>query len=159
VIAYCTDIKEEGYASLEEVENDVRYAVLREKKAVKLISDMNESTQGMDNIDDISSALGLAVQEATNISFSSISLPSSGIEPAIIATASGAEEGFLSKPLKGNNGIFIISVNTVTPVEQAQDIELLKIMLSSNFEIRASFEAFEALKNEMIIVDKRYKFY
>ena len=128
-------------------------------EAEKIIADMNKSIQGMDNIEDISSALGLTVQEATNISFSSISLPSAGIEPAVIATASGAKEGYISKPLKGNNGVFIIAVNTVTANEQTQDLELLKSRLSANFEVRASFEAFEALKKEMDIVDKRYKFY
>jgi peptidyl-prolyl cis-trans isomerase D len=158
IIAYCTDVKEEGYAKLQDVESDVRFAVLEEKKADLIINNMESETADLNNIEDIASALDLKVNEATNISFNSYSIPGAGIEPAVIAAASSASEGFLSGPIKGNNGIFIISVNNVNSDEQ-QNIDLIRNRLASTFEARASFEVFEALKEESDIVDKRYKFY
>ncbi|MDT8400050.1 MAG: peptidylprolyl isomerase [Bacteroidales bacterium] len=159
VVAYCTDIKEEGYAKLADVESDVRFAVLREKKAEKIMGELRDQAEGLDNIEDIGSALDLRVNEATNISFNSFSIPAAGVEPAVIATASSAPEGFLSGPVKGNNGIFIIYVNNVNSNEEGQNIDFIRNRLISTFEARASFEVFEALKEASDIVDRRYKFY
>jgi peptidyl-prolyl cis-trans isomerase D len=159
VVAYCTDVKEDGYAKLGDVESDVRFAVLREKKAEKISSDLSEQTRDLDNIEDIASVLDLRVNEATNINFSSFSIPAAGVEPAVIAAASSGGEGFLSGPIKGNNGVFIIYVNNVISTEQEQDMELLRNRLIQTLQARASFEVFEALKEAADIVDKRYKFY
>jgi len=159
IVAYCTDVKEEGYSELKDVESDVRYAVLNEKKAEAIASDFLEKTKGMSSIDEIADALDLTVQEATNITFNSYSMPAAGIEPAVIATASSAEEGFISGPIKGNNGIFIIAVNTVNVPEQEQGIDMILSRLASTYEVRANYEAIEALRKESDIVDKRYKFY
>lgn len=159
IVAYCTDVKEEGYAKLEDVESDIRFAVLREKKAEMIINSLKTELQDLDNIEDIASALELKVNEATNISFSSFSIPAAGIEPAVIATASSASDGFLSGPIEGNSGVFIISVNSINNGEEGQDTDLIRNRLASTFEARASFEVFEALKEEFDIVDRRYKFY
>ncbi len=160
VIAYCTDIKKKGYASLEDVKSEVRYAVLQDKKAEKIIEDMNKETEGLDNIEDIASSLGLRINEATNINFNSFSIPSAGVEPAVIASAASvSEEGIIDKPVKGNNGVFIISVNNIRTNEQAPDADMLRSRLSSTYAARASFEVFEALKEKSNIVDLRYKFY
>ncbi len=159
VIAYCTDVKEEGYAATEDVESDIRFALLKEKKAEILITGMNKEIEGLDNIEDISSKLGLTVREATGISFNSFSIPGAGIEPAIISSAANAEEGFLSGPIKGENAIYIISVNTVNNNSQMLSVDILKNQLTSSFEMRAYYEGIEALRKKSDIVDKRYKFY
>ncbi len=159
LVAYCTDVREEGYAKLRDVESEVNFAVLREKKAEKISSDLAEQTQGLDNIEDIAAALNLRINEATNVNFSSFSIPAAGVEPAVIAAASSADEGYLSGPIKGNNGVFIISVNSVESTEQQQDIEVLRNRLIQTIQARASFEVFEALKEASDIVDRRYKFY
>ena len=159
LVAYCTDVKEEGYAKLRDVESEVSFAVLREKKAEKISSDLAQQAQDLDNIEDIASALDLRINEATNVNFSSFSIPAAGVEPAVIAAASSAGEGFLSGPIKGNNGVFIISVNNVESTDQQQDIEVLRNRLIQTIQARASFEVFEALKEASDIVDRRYKFY
>jgi len=160
VVAYCTDVKEEGYADLEDVESDIRFAVLREKKADRIIENIKNETEGLDNIESMASKLNLNINEATNISFNSYSIPAAGVEPAVIATASNAPaEGYISEPVRGNNGIFIISVNNIVPNDQAQDPSMILGRLRSTYEARAGFEVVEALKEQYDIVDRRYKFY
>ncbi|MBS0012119.1 MAG: SurA N-terminal domain-containing protein [Bacteroidales bacterium] len=159
VVAYCTTIREEGIAPLREVENEIRYILINDKKAEKIIADMKSVTAGLDNINAIASAMNLQVQEATGITFSSFSVPGAGIEPAVIATATNLSEGSVSSPVKGNNGVFILAVNSVTTNSQAQNIELLRSRLLSNYQMRASFESIEAVKEMSEIEDKRYKFY
>jgi len=158
IVAYCTDIKEEGIADLESVESEIRFAVLKEKKAERIIENMNEEAGDSENIENIASRLDLRINEATNINFNSFSLPAAGVEPAVIAIASGSPEGFVSGPVKGNNGVFIISVNNVNTNEN-QNTDMIRSRLNSTFQARASFEVFEALKEEANIVDKRYRFY
>ncbi len=159
IIAYCTEVKEEGYADIGSVESDIRYVLLKDKKGDKIISDFNSKIDGLDNIDDISSTLNLNVQEATSINFNSFSIPAAGIEPAVISTAVKMEEGDISAPVKGENGVFVIAVNSVIDNPAAQTEDVLKRRLSSNFQVRAIYEAFEALKDKAEIKDMRYKFY
>lgn len=159
IIAYCTDVNEEGYSEIGNVESDIMYVLLKDKKANMIAEDFAAQMEGLDNIDDVSSALGLNVQEATSINFNSFSIPAAGIEPAVISTAVSLEEGKLSAPIKGENGVFIIAVNSVIDNPVAQSDDILKTRLSSNFQVRAIYEAFEALKDKSEIKDMRYKFY
>ena len=159
VVAYCTGIREEGHASLKSVDNDIRYILLNDKKASKIISDMKSKVAGATTIDDVSSLLGLTVQEATGIGFNSFSVPGAGIEPAVISTAASLGEGKISQPVKGNNGVFIIAVNSVTLNQQSQSDDILKTRLTTNYQMRAVYEAFESVREMSDIVDKRYKFY
>jgi peptidyl-prolyl cis-trans isomerase D len=159
VIAYCTGIREEGLAPLDDVENDIRFKLLNQKKGDMLIADLAASTSGMTSIDDVSSSLDLPIQEATGISFSSFSIPGAGIEPAVISTATSMNPGEISKPVRGNNGVFIIALNNVNENPQVQTDDLMKSTLTSNYQMRAVYEAFQSLRDMSEIVDKRYKFY
>jgi peptidyl-prolyl cis-trans isomerase D len=159
IIAYCSEVKDEGYADIESVESDIRYVLLKDKKAGKMAEDIKEKIEGLDNIDDISAALNLTVQEATSINFNSFSIPAAGIEPAVISAAVSLDEGGISAPIKGENGVFVIAVNSVMDNPAAQTEDVLKTRLSSNLQVRAIYEAFEALKGKSEIKDMRYKFY
>jgi peptidyl-prolyl cis-trans isomerase D len=159
IVAYCTEVNEEGYSDLKNVESDIRYALSKDKKGDKIVTDLKAKIEGLDNIDDISSALNLNVREATSISFNSFSIPAAGVEPAIISRAVSMEEGMVSDPVKGENGVFVIAINSVIDNPAAQSEDLLKTRLSSNFQVRAIYEGFEALKDKSEIKDMRYKFY
>ena len=159
ILACCSDVKDEGYAPLADVKSDIRYELLKEKKGEKIAADMKSSMQGLSTIEEIASKLGLNVQEATGVNFNTFSLPGAGIEPAVISKASGSTEGTIAGPVKGENGVFIIAVNSVMDNPLAQQGEMLRNRLSSNFQVRAVYEAFEALKNRSELKDMRYKFY
>jgi len=49
-------------------------------------------------------------------------------------------------------------VNTVTPAP-AEDIAMVRERLNSNYQIRASYEAYQAMRDKKDVVDMRYKFY
>jgi hypothetical protein len=52
----------------------------------------------------------------------------------------------------------MLTVNNAT-ASSDEDLKMLKERLSSTFQMRGSYEAYEALKTAANIVDKRYKFY
>lgn len=157
VIAYCTKVQEEGIAPINDVMSDIRFALVREKKADVLASQFTKNMQGK-TLDALAQAMGLNVQEATQVNFRSYTIPGAGSEPALIAAASSAAQGVLSGPVKGNNGVYVLTVNNATASDK-QDVKLLQQRLAATFQMRGNYEAYEALRKDANIIDKRYKFY
>ena len=159
VIGYCTKITEEGPAPLKDVESDIRYQVIRDKKADIISARLKEDMGSGKTLEEIASSEGTQVEEATQINFRSYSVPgSAGVEPSLIAASTVPDAGIVSGPVKGNNGVYLLTVNSVTK-GASEDIDLLKARLASTFQMRGSYEAFEALRKKAKIVDMRYKFY
>ena len=158
VVAYCSKVQEEGIAPMKDVENDIRFLVAKERKADIIAAEFEKNSQSGKSLDEIAAAMGLTVQEATQVTFRSYSIPGAGAEPALISAASASKQGIVAGPVKGENGVYMITVNNISPSSEG-DLKLLKDRLTSTFQMRGSYEAYEALRKEANIVDKRYKFY
>ncbi|MDQ1296951.1 MAG: peptidyl-prolyl cis-trans isomerase [Bacteroidota bacterium] len=158
VVGFCTRIQEDGIAPMEDVVNDIRFALIKDKKAEVISSEFIKNNQAGMTLDDIARTMVLNVQEATQVNFRSYTVPGAGTEPALIAAASAAKQGTVAGPIKGNNGVYMIYVNSIATTS-AQDQNLLKDRLMATFQTRGSYEAYEALRRDAKIVDKRYKFY
>jgi len=158
VVAYCTKVQEDGIAPQTDVENDMRFALLKDKKADLISAEFNKNKDPGKTIDDIARTMGLTVQEATGINFRSYTVAGAGTEPALIAAASVSKQGILTGPIKGTNGVFMLTANNVT-ASQAEDLKLIQTRLKSTFQMRGTYEAYEALRKSANILDKRYKFY
>ncbi len=158
VVAYCTRIQEEGIAPVKDVENDIRFNLIREKKADLIAAEFRASMGSGGTIDDVARTMSLVVQEATQINFRSYSVAGAGNEPALIAASSVAQPGILAGPVKGNNGVYLLTVNSVSMAGD-EDAGLLRERLMLTYQMRGNYEAFEALRRGASIIDKRYKFY
>jgi peptidyl-prolyl cis-trans isomerase D len=158
VVAYCVKVTEEGPAPVKDVENDIRYSIIKDKKADFISAELKNINGPGKTLDDIGGKIGATVQEATQVNFKSYSIPGAGIEPALIAAASVADQGTVAGPIKGNNGVYMITVNNVTNAS-SEDLKLLKDRLIISFQTRGTYEAYDALRKSANIVDKRYKFY
>jgi peptidyl-prolyl cis-trans isomerase D len=158
VIAYCTRVQEDGIAPQKAVENDIRFALLKDKKAELISAEFNKNNNSGKTIDDIARPMALTVQEATKINFRSYSIPGAGTEPSLIAAASVAKQGIVTGPVKGINGVYMLVVNNITPTE-GDDLKSLHEKLKTTFQMRGTYEAYDALRKSANIIDKRYKFY
>jgi peptidyl-prolyl cis-trans isomerase D len=158
VIAYCTKIQEEGIAPLKDIANDIKFTLLKDKKADVIAAEFARNNQSGKTIDDLARTMGLNVQEASKVNFRSYAIPGAGTEPALIAAATVASQGVVSGPVKGNNGVFMLTVNNITSADK-QDLKLLQDRLAATFQVRGNYEAYEALRKGSNIIDKRYKFY
>lgn len=158
VVAYCTKVQQEGVAPLKDVENDIRFNLLRDKKAEIISAEFVRNNETGKTLDDIARTMGLTVQEASQVNFRSYSVPGAGAEPALIAAASAASEGIVAGPVKGSNGVYMITVNNAVNTDN-EDLDLLKERLKTTFQMRGNYEAYEALRKSANIIDKRYKFY
>ncbi len=158
VVAYCTKKQDDGIAPVKDVENDIRFALIKDKKAEIISAEFKKNEAAGKTIDDIARSKGVSVQEATQINFRAYTVPGAGTEPTLIAAATVARQGEVTGPVKGTNGVYLLVANNVTTT-QGEDIKALKARLSSTFQMRGNYEAYEALRKGANIVDKRYKFY
>ena len=158
VVAYCTRVQEDGIAPQKDVENDIRFALLRDKKAELISAEFNKNSGSGKTLDDIARSMGLTVQEATKVDFRAYTVAGAGTEPSLIAAASVAKQGVVAGPVKGTNGVYMLLANNVTPA-QGDDIKLLHDRLKTTFQMRGTYEAYDALRKSANIIDKRYKFY
>jgi len=158
VVGFCTKLQEDGIASIKDVENDIRFALIKVKKAELLSAEFKKNNGTGKSLNDIANAMGLTLQEATQINFRSYTVPGVGTEPALIAAASTLKQGEVAGPVEGINGVFMLVASNVTAAE-GEDVKLIQERLSSTFQMRGTYEAYEALRKGANIVDKRYKFY
>jgi peptidyl-prolyl cis-trans isomerase D len=156
VVAYCTKAVEDGIAPEKDVENEIKFALLKDKKADLIIAEFNKN-KGK-SLEDISRSMGLTVQEATKVNFMSYTVAGAGNDPALIAAASIAKVGEVGGPIKGNDGVYMITANNVVPTP-GDDQKVMKDRLQSTFRMRGTYEAYDALRKDAKILDKRYKFY
>lgn len=167
VVGALTTIKEEGIAPLEQVKNQVRLAVIKEKKAEKLLAEMNSAKAA--SLAAWAQKMNVEVKEAKNLSFTSRSVAGLGFEPAVIAKAVTSEKGKVSEPIKGEGGVYAISVKIITPSMSTENIDLsvdknrlaetLQRRIYPNPQFGGSGEVIRALQEAADIVDERSKFY
>ncbi len=158
VVAFCTKVQEEGIMPLKNVENDIKFILAKDKKAEIISGEFSKNMQSGKSLDDLANTMGLKVQEATNVNFRTYSLPGVGSEPALISTASSSKQGVLSGPVKGENGVFMLTVNNINK-SVGTDLKSLRAQLATTYSMRGNYEAYEALRKSANIVDQRYKFY
>ncbi|MBM3420447.1 MAG: hypothetical protein FJY11_04850 [Bacteroidetes bacterium] len=159
VVAYCTRSQEEGIAGLSDVEDEIRYKLINLKKAELAANELSMAMNEGKTLEVIAREKNLLLEEAAAISFRSFSVQGmAGIEPALIAAASAAGEGILTGPVKGNNGAYLLTVNSSAPANE-EELQMIIDRLSAMLQIRSSYELFEALRKEAGIVDKRHKFF
>jgi peptidyl-prolyl cis-trans isomerase D len=158
VVAYCTKVQEDGIAPEKDVVNDIKFALLKDKKAELITAEFNKNSGSGKSLDDVARSMGLTVQEATQVNFRSYTVAGAGTEPSLIAAASASKQGIVSGPVKGTNGVYMLVVNNVT-ANQGEDLKLLHDRLKTTFQMRGTYEAYDALRKSANISDKRYKFY
>ncbi|NLD64201.1 MAG: hypothetical protein GX646_09905 [Bacteroidales bacterium] len=158
VVAYCTRVQEEGIAPVDDVATDIRFILAREKKAEIIADEMKKLASEGKTINEIAAHYSTSVQDASGINFRSYSVPGAGIEPALISAASASETGVLSKPVEGNNGVYMFVVSDATPAA-AEELAMVKERMNSSYQIRASYEAYQAIRDKKEVKDLRYKFY
>ncbi|HEX2934628.1 MAG TPA: peptidylprolyl isomerase, partial [Bacteroidales bacterium] len=117
------------------------------------------SLKGAGSIQDLATKLNVNVESAPAITFSSISLPSVGVEPKVVAYATNMPQGKLSDVIKGSNGVYVISVTNIQQPEAIKDYTATLTRVNSSFQSRASYDAYNALRKLANIDDRRANFY
>ncbi|HEC44412.1 MAG TPA: hypothetical protein ENI20_16445 [Bacteroides sp.] len=158
IVAALSGVREKGIAPLDQVRAQVELEVKKEKKAEKIVAELESTLNTVGDIETLSLEIGVPVQQANNISFNSVSLPGAGIEPRVLAAAAVLPSEELSQPIEGNIGVYVLTVTNVTEDEN-QDIPGTRTRMTTLRESQANFEAYNALREAADITDNRTKFF
>jgi peptidyl-prolyl cis-trans isomerase D len=162
VVATLENVREEGIAPLEDVKADVENRVKQEKKAETLVAQFNEKSGSAKSLDDLAGSMGLSVEPVSGLKFSSSTLGNAGVEPKVVAAALSLEKGVVSKPIIGENGVYVLYVNNIVAPQSTENnaqVDMNRNFVERNYAARTNYYAYEALKELAKVRDNRRMFY
>ena len=159
-IAVLTDIEKEGIARYNSVAANIKRILIQKKKAEQLKEELTAAQSGSESLLSVAQKVGAEVKEANEISFTSFQIPGAGIEPKVIAASSVIEQGKMSAPIEGNQGVYVIMVNNRTTEEVTPEmIAQTKDGMHQSNMYRTNYQALQTILKNGNVVDERYKFY
>lgn len=166
VIACLYDIHEKGYKPFEEVKSMIELDVKKEKKAQQLIKQFEEQKASTSDINSLAEELNTEPRKATNIKFNSNIVPGLGTEPKLIGASTSLEEGVLSEPINGTNGVYVIQVDNIQVSENTMNPSFERRNIERGFTSRLYSRAneyqtklAETLDEMAKVKDNRIRFY
>ncbi|MFI5219745.1 MAG: SurA N-terminal domain-containing protein [Bacteroidia bacterium] len=158
VVAKLVEVKEKGVAPLEQVKDKVQAEVIKDIKAKQFIEKINTVSAGITDINALAAKLGVTAVITRNLTFASPYIQNVGMEANLVGTIFNLKKGQLSKPVKGESGVFVVVVDDFTEPAPVKDYTEAKKQLTQQLGYR-SYELFNALKEKANISDNRGKFY
>ncbi len=158
VVVIITASKNEGYADIEDVEDQIKPKVIRKKKAAMLSEKMRKAIEDKNDLNVIASELSVNVK-SHNTNFNNLVIPDVGREPKVVGVISSLEPNVLSRPIEGERGIYIIQVTTRDKAAKLQEYSQEQEKLINSIRPTVSSVLFSTLKDQSNIVDRRAIFY
>ena len=156
VIAALTEVKEKGVPTFENVYDVMKVETIKEKKAEKYASMMNEGA-----LTDIASRIGSEVKKAENVTMRSSNLPTSGVsmpENAVIGACFGLNTGSMSKAIVGKGGVYVIQRSAdITAGESVDNYQADMDRTTATYQQKAANSVFNSFKEAAQIEDNRYE--
>lgn len=157
IVAVVTANRPEGIPALEDVRDDAIAAWRKHKKAEQFITEFNSAMGSSKDIGSLAAAMKLNVGSASDVAFGSFFVPGAGMEPELLGTVFGLKVNQMSKPFKGNSGVFVVVVDQVNPAPVLPDYSYIKKDIMRSYANKA-LEALNAVKEKSNVKDYRYKF-
>jgi len=165
VVATISELIKPGFKNLEDVKNEVRSEVLREKKFEKALSIAKDirSKLGENGDKNIARSIWAAARVDSTAEFTTVgNIPGIGREFPFSEYSIKGDVNKWSQPIRGNTSVFLINVRYKTKFDQATfefQRSPIKKELINQKKSRYFNQWIQDLKKEADIVDKRYLFY
>lgn len=159
VVALVTETRDEKIPSFDEIKTDIEVAVRKEKAAEFIIQDFEKGMAGTTDLTQIASNLKLTVTTTPQVNFSNLSIPGLGFEPAIVGNIIAMKKDELSRPIKGNNAVYVIKIKDVTEPGENLDVEKERDFLKRSLQSKTSYMPYNVLNELANIKDNRSKFF
>ena len=155
VVAILTAIKEEGAPALESVRDRFKTEVVKEKKAAAWMAKM----EGKTDLSALGTELGVSVSTATDMLYNAYSIPGGYNEGELIGTIFSLKDGNVSKPLKGDMGVYTVQMTTNTPAPEVTELSAERQAIKQRTEGRIETTMYNAMKEAAGVKDERNKFF
>lgn len=157
IVARLDQVIPAGTTPLSEVSESIKSRLINDKKAEKLITDLNQ--KNLSSLEDYAEAMNSVVDTLRFVNFTTQNITGIGYEPVINSVASFAPIGQTVGPMRGNLGVFVANVANRTEGDAEYDEEAQKAMMLNNYSYRIQMQAIETLKDELGVTDNRYRFF
>lgn len=156
VVAVLTAVDNEEYKALDQVSEQIKRALIREKKAEMLKAKMQGAT-----LEEIAQNADAKVEEFAEAKSSAYHVQGLGFEPRVLgalAAVSAENKGTLLPLVDGGRGVYAIVVDEVaTSEEQTLEAERVKAQAEAEDSTRRS--AWNAISNAVEVVDNSVNFF
>jgi len=156
IVAAVIDMNDEEYSPIAKVENQIKAQLIKDKKAEKIIAEMNASN--IANLDELSKGVAKPLQTVEGAKFASYSQPRIGHEPAVMGALVNAEEGKVYGPIKGEAGVYCVKLKSVSKDSKFNAESEQESLSKVNQNLASNSSVSNALKNIAEIIDNRIKF-
>ncbi len=156
VVAHLDDIKDEGTKKLDDVENSVKKKLLDDKK-FEYVSDLLKEYSSLDELKSIYEKG--EIYNMSSIDFNTNSIQNVGFSPEAIGVAFSLEEGEMTRPIKIDDGIIVLSLNSINQADSLNSYSDYGISLLQANKFTSSLKVDNAVKEFSNIEDLRYKFF
>ncbi|RZL66799.1 MAG: peptidylprolyl isomerase [Pedobacter sp.] len=159
VVAHVTGVQPKGQLELEDVKKQIQPMVMNAVKAKMLKEKLEKALSGSSNIEAVAQKVGKAVAPVQNLVFANPIIPGLAQENKVVGAVFGSQVGKLSKPIEGDKGVYVISVDGFTNPAPIGNTYKQKETMILGVTQRSLGAAFQALQEKSEIKDNRVKFY
>lgn len=158
VVAQLETIKPKGTLALNAVKKQIEPAVRNQAKAKKLEDKFNAVKEASD-LNKIAAAVGGKVTPVQNVVFANPIIPGIAQENKVIGAIFGSPLHKVSKPVEGQNGIYVFAVDSFNnPPAMANGLKDRQQIAQAMLQ-RVDADVFNVLKDKANVKDYRAKFF
>ena len=154
VVAALKEVNDGEYRSYESVRPELYFTALTDKKAEYVANQL----KGVNTLQEAALLLGVEVQNVEGVTLATPRLGAAGVEPAVVGAAVAMEENTVSAPVKGNNGVYMVSVvaKKVAEGELNAEAEIQQLNMRTAYSL--PYQAISLMEQETEVVDNRARF-
>ena len=154
IVAQLVKQGEEGLSSVQDAAPIVKPILIREKKAAIL----KEKAKG-NSLQAIASANKTEVKSATGLVMKNPTIIGEGREPKVVGAAFGLKQGQISKPIDGENAVYVIQLTSATIAPAITDYRTQAETVENLRTERAAQSILKSLENSATIKENLSSFY
>ncbi len=159
VVAVLTGTKTEGTMSIDDARPQIEAAIKKEKKAQRITTKLSAATSLNATLESLAVSENQPVKTTENVMFANAYAENIGYEPKVIGQIFSLKENSISKPIAGEQGVFVVSVKELSKPSPIADYNSFTQQLLTSLQPRVQYGLTEALKKSVKIQDDRYLFF
>ena len=154
VVATLVKASDSDFRPIEDVAAELRMELRNDKKAEQLKTQLAGQS-----LEQVAQTINSDIKTAEAVNMASYRFGSAGMEPYVIGATTVLKAGETSAPLKGNTGVYVVRVDSVsalaTTYDEASEIMQMNMRMSYSFP----YMVMQDLREDAEIEDNRFNFY
>jgi peptidyl-prolyl cis-trans isomerase D len=159
VVVMTKEVNKKGFRSVDKVSDQLKAEIVKDKKAEMIIKDFTTELTKTPTLSGLAGFLKDSVKTAKAVNFASYQFGAAGFEPSVIGKVSISTLGQISKPIKGNAGVYVFISSNKQVSQQPYDVRMEKMQLNSRMGYSLPYMIIQDMKDKADILDNRLNFF